>query len=266
MIMENTYWRKQQPNQPLFPDMIWSRPEHKSAAGKLLIVGGNLYGFSAAAEAYQLAQKAGAGHIKVLLPDALSKTVGRILENGQYAPSTPSGSFSQKALAELLDLAAWSDAVLLAGELGRNSETAILLEKFVLKFSGQLTATTDAADYLIGMAESIKNRPNTLLVISFAQLQKLATQLKFTKAFTFEMDTLRFVKLLRELTLEHSLMIMTSHQGFIHAALGGQIISTPTSPADEVWRLKTATNAAVWWMQNPEKPLEALTTSLWGDI
>src|SRR5882762_3047468 len=107
--MTDTYWYKQTSEKPLYPDLLWSRPENKSQAGKLLIVGGNLHGFAAAGEAYTEAVKAGIGTARVLLPDSLQKTVGRVFEAGEYAPSTPSGSFSRKALAELLDMSGWSD-------------------------------------------------------------------------------------------------------------------------------------------------------------
>src|SRR5258708_25670424 len=98
----DSYWHKQSSDKPLFPNLIWSRPEQTNQAGKLLIVGGNQHGFSAPAEAYQEAESAGIGTCRVLLPDKLQKTVGRILENGEYAPSTPSGSFSKSALSTLL--------------------------------------------------------------------------------------------------------------------------------------------------------------------
>src|SRR5688500_570948 len=146
--MDKAYWQKQG-DTPLYPDLLWSRPEQRSAAGKLLIIGGNLHAFAAPAEAFGHAEKAGAGAIRVILPDAARKIVGRVMEHVEYVPSTPSGSFAQKALAELLDLGMWSDAVLIAGDLGRNSETAILLEAFAEKYPGQLTLTKDAADYAV---------------------------------------------------------------------------------------------------------------------
>ena len=40
------------------------------------------------------------------------------------------------ALAPLLDLAQWADGVLLAGDIGRNSETTVLLETFMSKYHG----------------------------------------------------------------------------------------------------------------------------------
>src|SRR3954462_7666379 len=113
--MDRTYWHKQTPDKPLFPDLLWSRPENKRQAGKLLIVGGNTHGFAAAGEAYAEAIKAGIGTARVLLPDGLQKTVGRVFEAGEYAPSTPSGSFGRQALAELLSLSRWADGTLLAG-------------------------------------------------------------------------------------------------------------------------------------------------------
>src|SRR5436309_99108 len=107
--MDHTYWHKQTPSTPLFPDLLWSRPEHRAQAGKLGIVGGHAQSFAAAATAYAEAGKAGIGTARALLPDSLEKTVGRIFEAGEYAPSTPSGSFSQRAIGETLELANWGD-------------------------------------------------------------------------------------------------------------------------------------------------------------
>lgn len=69
--MDNSYWLKQSNAEPLFPDLIWSRPESKQAAGKLLIIGGNAHGFSAPAEAYVIAGKSGIGSTRVVMPNAL---------------------------------------------------------------------------------------------------------------------------------------------------------------------------------------------------
>ena len=55
------YWQRQEPGEPLFPDLLWSRPENRQFAGKLLIMGGNAHGFAAPAEAYAHAEKAGIG-------------------------------------------------------------------------------------------------------------------------------------------------------------------------------------------------------------
>ena len=68
--MQPSFWYKQVPGQPLYPDLAWSRPESRQQGGKLLIVGGNLYSFKAAAEVYTESQKADIGVCRIALPDA----------------------------------------------------------------------------------------------------------------------------------------------------------------------------------------------------
>jgi hypothetical protein len=256
--MDRTFWHRQTAEQPLFPDLLWSRPETKRTAGKLLVVGGNAHGFSAAAVTYAEAGQAGIGTTRVLLPDSLQKTVGKVFPAGEYAPSTPSGSFSQQVLAELLELSHWADGVLLAGDFGRNSETAILLEKYLEKYSGQLTLTHDALDYFLANSNALLERPDLTLVPTFAQLQKLASSLHFTTAFTSTMDFLHLVDALHELTEQFSFAVITRHENTSFVAVAGQVSTTKPAIRDEV---ATAAHAAVWRLQNPSKPYEALTSA-----
>lgn len=260
------YWYKQTGDKPLFPDLLWSRPENRQFAGKLLIIGGNLHGFAAPAGSYQTATRAGIGVARVLLPESLQKTVGSAFEAGEYAPCTPSGSFGQKALSEFLQLSQWADGVLVGGDLGRNSETAILLEKFAEKYDGQLTITKDAADYFTSTPQKVMYRPNTLFVVSLAQLQKLASSAGFTRAFIFSMDLLRLVETLREFTNSYSTSIIVKHLDTLLVATGGRVSTTRLPEDKETWRVETATHAAVWWLQNPSNPFEALTTAVYESL
>ena len=259
--MERDYWRRQEAGKPLFPELEWSRPENKAHAGKLLIVGGNLHGFAAPAEAYAVAAKAGIGSARVLLPNAVRKIVGNFLENGEFAPSTPSGSFSQKALDELLSQSSWADAVLIAGDLGRNSETAILMEKFLAKTRLATTITKDAVDYITSAPDIALTRPNTILVLSLSQLQRLSIAAKSTKPVSFGMDLLHLVEWLHEFTLTHKPYIVVKHLDNLFVAVDGQVSSTKLTDKKPIWRLETAARASVWWLQNPSKPFEAITAS-----
>lgn len=259
--MANTYWHKQTSDKPLFPDLQWSRPENKRQAGKLLIVGGNLHGFAAPAEAYQAAVEAGIGTAKVLLPDALQKVVGTFLENANFAPSTPSGSFSQKALAEFLDLSQWADAVLLAGDFGRNSETAIVLEKFLQKSQLPIILTKDAVDYFRALPDQILKRENSLIVLSIAQLQQLTRAATPTAPIRFDMDLLQLVDSLHNLTNDYPCHLITKHGETFFVASGGQVSTTKLSDDQPIWRVQMAAAASVWWLQNSSKPFEALTNA-----
>ena len=261
--MSLDYWHKQTHDKPMYADLLWSRPENKQSAGKLLIIGGNLHGMAAPAEAYQEAAKAGAGLTRVLLPLSVKSLAGKLLETIDYAPSTPSGSFASAALAEWLDGAAWANGVLLPGDLGRNSETAIVLEKFLQKNTGSVVLAKDAADYVSATPAMVLGRPNTLLVLTIAQLQKLFSGTNQPVAITFGMDLLHLVDALHIFTSTYPIFIMVKHLNQVVVAVDGQISTTPIEgPEDAPWRVKTATHAAVWWLQNPAKAFKALTTSL----
>jgi len=253
-------WQKQS-NEPLFPNLLWSRPENKRTAGKLLIIGGNLHNFSAPGLAYDAAVKAGIGSTKVLLPEGLRKTIGAVLENCEFAPMNKSGSFSNKALAEWQDYAAWADGVLIAGDLGRNSETAIVTEQFIKNYSGQLTVTQDALDQFRDNPTGLLSRADTTIVASFGQLQKMWPKvtcdgrvIRYANALAQNVDILHATA--KQLPVN---FITKQHDDLI--VLADQRVST-TKNVEEVWRVATAAKAATWWLQNPTLSFEALTTSI----
>lgn len=261
--MSRTYWHKQELDAPLFPDLLWSRPETKRTRGKLLVIGGNSQGFTAPAQAYNEATAAGIGSARVLLPERVQKLLPKSFSEMEFVPSTPSGSFAKKALAELLHNATWADGVLLAGDFGRNSETAILLEQFVQKYSGQLTLVQDGLDYFLNQPQTILKRNNTVIVPTFAQLQKLAIRAGTTTPITSTMDFLHFTEALRVFSSDHETTLITQHAETIFVAIDGQVSSTKSPEKDEI---TLASHGAVWWLQHKSKPFEALTSSLIREI
>lgn len=252
------YWQKQQ-DEPLFPALLWSKPENKRAAGKLLIIGGNLHTFSAPGQAYQAAVDAGVGVAKVLLPEGLRKTIGATLENAEFAPMNKSGSFAKDALAEWLDWSAWADCVLLAGDLGRNSETAIVLEAFVSRYRGLLVITQDCLDLLTTRPQDLFARPQTVIVASFGQLQKVWPVVSAGEVIQYRSPLATNVALLHETSQKSAALIVTKHNDDLIIAVDGRV--STTKHVEPVWRVRTAAAMSVWWLQNPSKPFEALTTS-----
>ncbi|MDQ3158908.1 MAG: hypothetical protein M3P98_02110 [bacterium] len=254
------YYLKQG-SEPLFPELIWDKPETKHQAGKLLIVGGNSHEFAALGEAFESATKTGAGSIKILLPETLRKTIGSILDNTEYAPANKSGGFARSALAEWVAFGQWSNAVLIAGDLGRNSETGIVIETFLQKYEGLLTLTKDAVDYFTKNPNELMNRKQTTMVLSLAQLQKINTNLSSIEPITFDMPSNKLVECLHELTTNHKANIIVEHNGLVFVAVNGEVSTTKIENSDK-WRVSTAAKASVWWMQNETKTFESLTTSL----
>lgn len=256
------YWKKQTKEKPLFEDILWSRPETKHGAGKLLIIGGNSFGFSSVQESYKTAHEAGAGSIRTLLPESLHKTLGGLLDDTYFAPSTPSGSFASDALNEFLINSQWADGVILSGDLGRNSETSILLEKYLNKYSGPLMIAKDCVDYFYNQPDIILNRPNTSLSLNLSQLQKLGTASNFDTPFLLGMGLVLLAQALHKFTLMHQITIITKELDNIIVAHKGNVSSTKLTIDKDPWRTKVGTRASIFWLQNPTKPYESITTSI----
>lgn len=256
------YWKKQTSKAPLSPELIWSRPENKNQAGKLLIIGGDAHSFAAPAQASNFAFKAGVGLTRVLLPHHVKKLLPRELTTVEFADSTPMGSFSRSALVEILDATQWADGVLIAGDLGKNSETAVLLESLIEKYDGTLTVTQDGLDYFVNAPTKLLDRQNTLLVATFSQLQKYVGKARFSKAFTSDMSLLKLVETLHDFSEKFAASIIVKHLTDIIVAVDGQISTTKLENNVLDWQIQIAAAASVWWLQNPKKPFEAITSSL----
>lgn len=262
MTRQHSYWRTQTPTTPLFPDITWSKPEQRSQAGRLGIIGGNKLGFMGVAEGYSASLKAGIGESRALLPDALKKTVPPIITDVIFAPSNPSGGLSSDALTEMRVLGSWASATLLIGDAGRNSETAILYETFITGYEGPLIITRDAVDLLRNTAELLLGRPHTLLIVSFAQLQKLFQAVYFPKVLTFSMHLAQLVETLHKFTLSYPVHIAVLHRETLIVASEGEVTTTPWENPMALWRGTMPAQAAAFWAWNPGKPLEAVTASL----
>ena len=170
---EHPYWHKQTTVKPLYTDIEWSKPQQRSQSGKLGIIGGNKLGFISVAEGYNLALHTGSGEVRVLLPSVLKKSIPTSMIDVIYADTNPSGGLAKNALTEMKVIGEWATGIILIGDAGHNSETAILYESFVQQYLGPLTITRDAIDLLKNCSSILVDRPNTLIIASFSQLQKL---------------------------------------------------------------------------------------------
>lgn len=256
------YWHRQEPGKPLYPDIEWSKPEQRSQSGRLGIIGGNKLGFVGVAEAYSAALTAGVGEVRVLLPDVLRKTIPSSITDTVFGASTPSGGLSKDADIEMRTLGGWAQQILMIGDAGRNSETAIAYEHFLQDYTGQLTITRDAVDLVKNSTRLIIERPNTLLVVSFAQLQKLFQGVYYPKILTFSMHLASLVEALHKFTITYPVGIMVLHKDYLIIAHAGEVTTTEWQNPMAIWRGSVATKAACYWLWNPKQLLKATTASV----
>ena len=256
------YWKQQTLDKPLFPDIEWSKPEQKSGRGRLGIIGGNKLGFAGIAEAYQTAIATGAGEVRILLPDELKKAIPPVITDVVFSSTNPSGSLAREALEDMRALGEWSTGILMIGDAGRSSETAILYEDFLRKYTGQLTITRDSIDLMKNANSSVVDRPNTLLVVSFAQLQKLFQSIYYPIVLTFNMQLTNLVEALHKFTITYPVSIAVFHAENLFVAHGGEITTTSWDNPMAIWRGQTATKAATYLLWNKDKPLESVSSGI----
>jgi NAD(P)H-hydrate repair Nnr-like enzyme with NAD(P)H-hydrate dehydratase domain len=259
--MKPSYWHTQDPANPLFPDIEWSKPEQKSLAGSLLIIGGNKLGFAAVATAYESALKAGIGQCRVVLPDVLKKSIDSSTFDCVFAASNPSGGFSKDAIGELKAYMAWADGVLFIGESGRNAETAIAYEQ-LLGIDRHIILTRDALDLVRRQASQWLENPQLCAVATFAQLQKIFQEVHYPKMLLFRMQLAQLVEALHKFTITYPAKIVTLHQGQLIVAHDGEVSTTPCEDNLVIWRGLVATRAGVYVVQHPAKQFEALTSAV----
>lgn len=262
------YWQQIQPTDQPFPDLIWNRPEQKQQAGTITIVGGSSGSFLAVSKAEQACLKLGVGEAKLILPDSLTK----LLPSGpqiNFVDSNPSGGMAKKALPKLIAAAEASDACLLIGDLGKNPETAALLETFVndvfaddTQLNQPLILARDAVDAAIDATHVLVQQKNVLLIISFTQLQKTFRQVLYPVVLTFAMPINKIVEALHKFTITYPLTLALFHQNQFLIAQDGKIISLPFNQAMAIWQGEIPAEIACWAMWSPNQLLEASATAL----
>lgn len=256
--MDTSYWQKQG-DKPLFENLEWDKPERRDQAGRLLIIGGYQHNLNAPAKAYDYTKEQGVGATQIALPNKVKRLVGSTLPGAIFLPSTASGELSRDGLNELLTHANWADTLLLPGDLGRNSQTTMLIADLLENTKQQAVLTKDAIDNLKNAPELVLKRENTTIVASFSQLQHLFNRVKWPDPITFSMGLVKLVEQLHEFTKKYPCALMTLHENNILVAVNGKISTTTIVNEEKSWRVQAASIAACYQTWNPNKPFEALT-------
>lgn len=256
-----SYWQKQA--KPLYPDLAWNIPERKT--GRVAIIGGNAEGFSSVVRLSEfMSQSFPFSTLTTILPDALRGKLPN-LPNLEFAISTTSGSFAKSAL--LRSAFDTSDTVLLAGDLSRNSETAIALSSMIdVKNSHPLVLARDSVDLLAPEGANWLMRPQTFVIASMLQLQKLFRSIYYPRMILLSQPLLPVLETLHKFTLTYPVTLLTFHQDNIIVAHGGKIstthlVDTEYSPIG-LWSGQLAARVLALNLYNPGKAFEATTAAV----
>jgi len=133
---------------PRLPD----RPvdSHKGDYGRVLVIAGSRGMIGAACLTAQGALRAGAGLVRLAVPDVLWDVAMMKLTCVMTAgvPSTDEGAFSETALDALLEMSDWADGVALGPGFGRGESTGRLTRELVTRIDKPLLVDADGLFHL----------------------------------------------------------------------------------------------------------------------
>lgn len=256
---EHTYWLRQD-GKPLYPDAIWAKPERKTQAGKLLIIGGNGLEFKETQTAYGWSLDKGIGECKVVLPKSAQKVLGAHPDI-EFTEATSHGGFSLNSKADLLAYMDWPDTILLPGELGKNSETTQVLEHIVRSTDKRIVLVRDSIDLLKADYKTLLERDETTLVLTLTQLQEIFKAISWPQPIRSQMSLGELTDQLHKFTNKYSVNIVTCFARNLISASAGDVASTRLAGEPESWQLEVAVSSANWltWTN----PGQALATACW---
>ncbi|HUC95616.1 MAG TPA: hypothetical protein VMR76_01495 [Candidatus Saccharimonadia bacterium] len=254
-------WYKQSTKEPLFNDLIWSRPENKSNSGKLLLIGGSNHGFSETVKYYSDLSRAGLGTIKVILSNSTKKILGNMSDDIIYCASNNSGSLGSEAYAEIIDYASWADGLFLSGELGSNSQTVILIEKLVTNYQKLILFYGDSVDIALQMDTSLLLKSNHVFIAPISKIQKMFTKMSSKKAITSKTSLHDLIKIFYEFSQANPISIVTILEDHVIAISDNKISTTKINDLKSSSLFNLAAHVVCWSIQNPKKLFEAFSCS-----
>ncbi|MDL2236022.1 hypothetical protein LJC07_07770 [Christensenellaceae bacterium OttesenSCG-928-L17] len=260
------YWQKQN-REPLFKNLDFERPEQKTQAGTLTIIGGNSHNFRAVAGASATAEQVGVHQLNILLPDSLKKTIPTTMPNITFAPSEPSGGFGKSAEPVLSAAINHADAALIIGDLGRNAETATTIANVVKNTTQPLLLTRDTIDLITSDAQAFIERPSLTLFVTLPQLQKLFRTIYYPRVITLSQPTNQLIETLHKFTITYNnITIATTHSDQYIVAQGGQVVTTSLSDTNyssmSIWQGNLATTISIFQIRQPDRSLASATTAI----
>jgi len=256
-----------QASQPLFSDLLWSRPEKKSLRGKLVVIGGTTHDLFAPLTASQEALTAGIGELRTLLPETAPAVLWQN-SNLERFPVTQGGGIAARAI-EMVDAAChWADGLLLPGSLGKASETVQLIGQLLRSQKDQLIVFCgDSVDAAIENSDVLLGRSAVVLVANLSQLQHLAKSIHSTEVLSSQLPLRVFGERCGTLAAASSQAIITTYGDHLIVACQNRLSATQRAStatvASDKELISVAAVAAVIGVQFPAQLFKALTTAAW---
>ena len=245
---------------PLFPKILYNRPITRTGAGRLLIAGGHTGELSQPTALFELAMAAGAGECTVALPDAVVKLLGGA-PSTTFVASSPSGSLGREALGRLLELSEDVDAVAVGVSLSNNSETAILLERFLGEVVRPVIAFGEAMSLMLANPAPLIDKPNNLLILTMPEVFKLADRLGVAIQIRPGGGLFNKLEIVMAVAEQIAATLLVYGTETIIATAGETPIVTPVDYRLSQYPIVYYALGSVFWLQNRARRRDGLATA-----
>ena len=226
--MEHTNYWTEQLAEPLFPDIIWNKPQSKIHGPHLTLIGGYRDHFANISQAYsRLLAISTIINLELSLADSLKPLI-RHLNLAcpiYYLPTNKTGNLSLKAFETILEIISAISVIYLAGDLSNNSETILLIEQLIDNLTNIIFINSELLQSLLASDCNYLNKNNIVLFFNPSQLQKWLINSHFPMAFKSTMNLLSWAELLHQISLAYHFYLICTYQNQIFLAHRGQIYS-----------------------------------------
>lgn len=242
-------------------DILWSIPEQRT--GTLNLLGGHSGSFATEVKLAEFLNTLPLKEVRLTLPDALKSKLPP-LPGLTFVPATDSGSFAKSP--ELTAAFKDADLTLVAGDLSKNSATAIAISEAIKRAEKPVVLTRDAIDLITPEAAQLVEHPGLTLVATMAQLQKLFRALYYPKMLLLSAPLQPVTEALHKFTLSYPCTILTLHNGQLIVAQGGRTANTQLNKtsytAISLWSGQLAARIAALTLWNPNRTFDATLAAL----
>jgi len=137
-----------------------AREAHKGDFGKVLVIAGSRGMVGAGCLAAESALRAGAGLVKLAVPQTLWDVAATKLTCVMTAgfADTARGAFAENACEPLMEECRWADVVALGPGLGRDVETGRFVRRLVTELGAPLVIDADGLFHLSGRLDELTRR------------------------------------------------------------------------------------------------------------
>lgn len=244
----------------IYKDIEWSQPDNPSQMGSCLIIGGSLQDIIAPHYAYNKLVRYFLS-TTVLMPESVKKFVGSKNKDIVFINSNPSGSFSLKSIDIVHSYLSEARIAIICGSIGKNSETAILMERIV-NYDTLKVICGDSLELFKINTKSLLNNESNILVGDFRQIRTILNNGQVKTVHLYKDSLFETVNKLKISTNGIKAFFVLITDNYIFIAQDGKVKFFKKNKVNKDMNLEIACLTCEWSVNNKDRLFEAIQVAI----